>query len=526
MTTAFKRILSSSLFIWIALTFVGGYYIYNIKKYVTFGIDLVGGLYLTLEVQTDKAVEAEFIDAIQNIAAKLEKEDKNLPSSQKIEKNKAILNFSTQEQAKSAYQIIGDTIGQVSVKQSANQIVLSISDQQILAIKKDAVESNIRVLHARLDEFSVAEIPISPAGENRIIIEFPDVKNPEVAKARIGKTALLEMKPVEAIGVSEQDVLDKYGGSIPEGMIIIPGKAGRRSEEIYYLVPAYADLTGRFLKDAKVGLSERGFGISHGVEITFNAEGADKFYELTRKNVNRPVAIIVDNVVISAPMVNEAIRGGKAIITFGESGSSEKILQEAHELANMLRSGSFVAPVTIVEERAIGPSLGYESIKKGLISCGISLILLLLFSLIFYKMAGFFAFVVLLYNLLLILLGLIWLRATLTLPGIAGMVLTIGMAIDSSILIYEKIKEELSLGVSMRKAVDIGFSDAMVVILDANITTFIVGAVLYFLGTGPIKGFAVTLMLGILSTLITGLILLRSIFTFVLTQLRTEKISI
>ncbi len=202
------------------------------------------------------------------------------------------------------------------------------------------------------------------------------------------------------------------------------------------------------------------------------------------------------------------------------------VAQEAKELATMLKSGSFVAPVTFAEERTIGPSLGRESINKGLLSCAIAMILLLLFSLIFYKMAGLLAFIVLIYNLLLILLGLIWLRATLTLPGIAGMVLTVGMAIDSSILIYERIKEELASGATMKKSVDIGFSDAMAVIMDANITTLIVGLVLYFLGTGPIVGFAVTMVLGIISTLVTGLILLRAVFSFVLNTLKVEKISI
>ena len=256
------------------------------------------------------------------------------------------------------------------------------------------------------------------------------------------------------------------------------------------------------------------------VEFSFSSEGGDKFYDLTSKNVGKPLAIVLDNKVVMAPKINSALR---------ESGvieSSTFTPQTAKQLEVLLKSGAFVAPVTFEEERQIGPSLGAESIKQGLISCLVGLGLLLVFSISFYSMCGLLAFITLLYNLLLILVAMHFLRATLTLPGIAGLVLTIGMAIDSSILIYEQIKEALANGMTIRKAVDTGFSDALVVILDANITTFIVGAVLYYFGTGPIKGFAVTMMLGIIATLITGLFFLKSTFTFILNKFNVQKLRI
>lgn len=239
---------------------------------------------------------------------------------------------------------------------------------------------------------------------------------------------------------------------------------------------------------------------------------------LPAKNMGKMLAIVLDNMVISAPVIQAAIRS-EGMITLGSAD-----INYAKELALLLRSGSFVAPVSFEEERQIGPSLGAESIRQGLISCLVGLGLLFLFSVFFYGFPGILAFIALIYNLLLILLGLSWLNATLTLPGIAGMVLTVGMAIDASILIYEQIKEALAHGMPLRKAIQHGFSDAMVVILDANITTFIVGVVLFYFGTGPIKGFAVTMMLGIISTLITGLFFLRSLFSFILNTFNIQKL--
>jgi preprotein translocase subunit SecD len=233
--------------------------------------------------------------------------------------------------------------------------------------------------------------------------------------------------------------------------------------------------------------------------------------------INFTNLLILDNEVITAPRVNEAINGSGQI-------SGDFDMQEAKDIALMLRSGAFTAPVEVIEERHIGPSLGEAAVHQGLISCLIGLGLLFLFSILFYKVAGLFAFIVLLYNLLLILFALSWFQAALTLPGIAGIVLSIGMAIDASILIYERIKEVLAAGGSLKKAVDEGFNGALVVILDANITHFLVAIVLYYLGAGPIQGFAVTMIIGIIATLLTGLLLLRAIFEFYTSTLGIQKL--
>ena len=288
----------------------------------------------------------------------------------------------------------------------------------------------LKFLRTRLNSLSVEEITIAAQGEKNIIVELPDVSDPQQAKEMIGKAAVLEFKLVQKVGKSPEDILYEIDGILPGDMEILPSQEetnGHPSE--YYLVPKFAEISGKDLRTARARLGDRGGMV---VEFSFSSEGGDKFYDLTSKNVGKPLAIVLDNKVVMAPRINSALR---------ESGvieSSTFTPQTAKQLEVLLKSGAFVAPVTFEEERQIGPSLGAESIKQGLISCLVGLGLLLVFSISFYSMCGLLAFITLLYNLLLILVAMHFLRATLTLPGIAGLVLTIGMAIDSSILIYER----------------------------------------------------------------------------------------
>ena len=373
------------------------------------------------------------------------------------------------------------------------------------------------MLRTRLDKFSVAEIPITRQGEKNIVIEIPDVADPQAAKEMIGRAANLEFKLVEKVGSSEKELLLEYDGELPDDLQILPGER-KGGHTTYYVVQKFAKVTGRMLADARPSRGGK-TGVEPVVQFSFNSEGADKFYELTSKNYGKALGIVLDGEVISAPTIQSAIKSSGEI-------TGRFSINEVKTLAYLLKSGAFVAPVTFEEERQIGPSLGAEAIQSGLISCLAGLGILFLFSIYYYKLSGLLAFLALVYNMILILVGLAWFRATLTLPGIAGMVLTIGMAIDASILIFERIKEELAAGASIKNAVDKGFSGAMTVILDANITTFIVGLVLYHLGSGPIQGFAVTLMLGIVATLIATLFFLRSFFKFILSNFSIHKLSI
>lgn len=522
-----------NLLLWLAVTAFGAYLLTHIKQFINFGIDLVGGTYLTLDVKVEEAYKHELLSLSDDFIEKLKTEKLELPKAPKISANgkEAELEFESAAAAKSALVTLKEIPNltvkhkepKFSISQNCNVVKITLTKGFLNDIKSEAIENNISILRTRLDEYGAGEITIY-SRKQELVVELPNVSDTDKAKERIGKSALLEMKPIYDSASTKEKLLEKLGGEVPEGSMIVQGKPG--AERGYFLVPTYAKLTGRLLKDAFYDFSAPGFlegkRTPHTVSFKFNPEGEELFYELTKDNVGGSIAIIIDNIVVSAASVSKPIEpGGGAMISGGFTEESAK------ELGTLLKSGAYAAPVEFAEERQIGPSLGLESIKRGLMSCAIGLGLLLLFSLLIYKTSGLFAFIVLLYNLLLVLFGLALIpNATLTLPGIAGMVLTVGMAIDSSILIYERIKEELTAGVPFRAAMNSGFSGATSVILDANITTFIVGAVLYYFGSPAIQGFALTMMLGIISTLITGLVMLKWLFNFSLDVLGFKKISI
>lgn len=525
-----RRFIFSSLALWIAISIIGLYFLFHLKKFIHFGVDLVGGTYITLAVQTDKALEAELAHRAHNLTNTLKEID--LAPHIKLSANQALLVFATPEEATKAEEYLIQKGVTQGYRRADNTLRIMLTGEETTNTINDAVKSNIETLERRLNPYGAGEITVVRQGDKNIVIELPDVHDTQQAKTMIGTAALLEIKSVEDIGRSEAEIRRKYG-KIPDNLMIVPGKeialkdeSGKEigtKERVYYLVPNYAEVTGRFLKDAQMDFGGGGQGLSFGsepvVKFSFNAEGSQKFYELTAAQVGRPLAIIIDNVVITAPRVNQAI-SGEGYITGNFTA------QEARELALMLKSGAFKAPVTFEEERHIGPSLGAQSIRSGLVACIVGLIALLVFSLVVYKTAGLLAFIVLLYNILLILFAMAWVGSTLTLPSIAGMLLTIGMAIDASILIYERIKEELATGASLRKSVNAGFSGALSIILDANITHFLVAIVLYKLGAGPIRGFAIAMIIGIASTLLTGLVLLKSIFNFLIDAVGIQKMRI
>jgi len=503
--------------VWVIVAGLIGYKLWPLRQSLRFGIDLVGGTFLTLKVQTDKAVDNALLARMQFIPERLKDDGKPVPVTREVKNQEVLLTFKDVASANSASLFLRDSFKDLKAQVADKAVKLRFSPSVEKRIKADAVRANIDVFHTRLNRLSVEEVSVAQKGEDQIIVELPDVADPQKARAMIGKPAVLEFKLVEKGDKSPEDILYEYDGIMPEGMEILPHKKEEGKVNKYYLVPQYTDITGSLLRDAKVG-----FGGDTGhelvVQFTFSSEGGDKFYELTSKNHGKQLGIVLDNVIISAPSIGASIRHSGEIRGF--KGDQVK------ELAMLLKSGALVAPVTIEEDRQIGATLGAESIRKGLVACLVGLGLLFLFGLLYYKVSGILAFIALIFNLFLILFGLSSVRATLTLPGIAGIILTVGMAIDASILIFERIKEMLASGVSIKKAVNTGFQNAMVVILDANITTFIVGVVLYKFGTGPIRGFAVTMMLGIVATLITGLFFLRSLFNFILNTFNVKKLSI
>jgi preprotein translocase subunit SecD len=527
MNMSIRSLLTAQFTWWVAFAIAACAYLFTFdgltprlrKDRLNFGIDLVGGTYITLGVQTDKAIEAELSDKLQYFLKKMKEHEVPAPTSYVVENGQIKFTFPSVEDVRQAVEVFGTEDRKLVVTTDQNVLNVRFKESVEELIRKEAVQGNIAVLRSRLDAFGVGEISIAAQGDKHIVVELPNVNDPAQAERIIGRVALLEFKRVERTAGSREELLDEYDGELPDDLEILPGK--ERSDEFggkqYFLVSKFTDVTGRSLKNASMGFGEGRSGAV--VQFEFTADGGEKFYEMTKKSIGRPLAIILDGVVISAPNVNTAIRG-KGMI---EGGFTTK---SATELATLLKSGAFVAPVTFEERRKIGPSLGQESIDQGLTACLVALVLLVIFGIAMYKVAGFFAVLALVYNLLLIMLALSFFGATLTLPGIAGMVLTIGMAIDASILIYEKMREELAAGVTPYKAMQVGFSDAMMVILDSNITTFIVGGVLYYFGTGPIQGFAVTMMIGVIVTLITGLFFLRSLFVFAFKNLGMQKVKV
>lgn len=528
--------------IWISVAAFGIYFLTHIRSFINFGIDLVGGTYIVLEVQLDEAIKNNLIEKVGGFVELLDYNKITIESSN-IQEKKATLEFKNSNQAKLAYDTLKDKDQNIDLKQDNNKIIIELKASTVNNIKSEAIKGNIRVLRTRLDQMGASEVNIASQGENRILIELPDVKDIQEAKKRIGKTALLQMKQIQDMASSKEKLLEKYYDEIPEGMeIVLEDKEDfdknkektkedkNKKEQTAYLVTEYAPITGHMLENASAEFNQNymlsGASSPNYVKIIFKPEAIDKWFDFTTHVAEAGqtgagtnlIAMILDDKVISAAGVKEGLSGKENQLTGNFS------LEKAKEIAMLLRSGAFTAKVKFAEERTIGPSLGKESIEQGLTACLIALALLFVFSIFYYKLSGFLAFIVLLYNLLLILFGLWYIGGTLTLPGIAGMVLTLGMAIDSSILIYEKIKEELRKKIALKEAVRLGFSDATGVILDANITTFIAALVLYYLGTGPIQGFAITMMIGIISTLITGIILLKFLFSFIFNVLGIQKV--
>jgi preprotein translocase subunit SecD len=350
------------------------------------------------------------------------------------------------------------------------------------------------------------------------LIQLPGIKDTQRAKDLIGKTALLEFKLVD----DTHSIEDALKGNIPPGDEILykveENPETRRSIKTPFLLKKRTLLTGAYLTDARVQIDSQ-FNEPY-VSINFDRKGARIFERITADNVGKRLAIVLDQNVYSAPVIQEKIAGGQARIT------GRFTTDEARDLAIVLRAGALPAPVNILEERSVGPSLGADSIRKGLLSMLIGGLLVVAFMVVYYKMAGLIADVALVLNIMMIGAGLAGFQATLTLPGIAGIILTIGMAVDANVIIFERIREELTLGRTPRAAIDAGYNRATLTILDANVTTLIAAVVLFQFGTGPVKGFAVTLSLGVVASMFTALILSRLIFDYLMMYRQTKTLSI
>lgn len=471
---------------------------------IRLGIDLQGGAHLVVSVDADKAIENRLVSEGKLLDKIFDK--KNAPKAPKRKEVKGkdyVMSFENEDSASAAYRFLKPQVQHLQLVRKGLDLFVTIPAEEAARIRSQSVEQAVSILKRRLDTAGVQGLVVQQHGDRQIVVQMPGEADIDEKKELISKTAHLEFKLVEKVRKNRDDILDEFDGELPADKAIVPGRED--GEEEFYLVSAFPDLTGDHIAFAKEDFDKYGHLI---VRFKLDSVGASEFAELTANNRGKRLGIIIDGVMYSAPSIDEPVRGGEALIRGRFSG------EEARALAIVLNSGSLQAPIKFEYETRVGASLGFDSIKKGVMSCLIGLALLFIFGLIYYKLAGFFAFLALLFNLLLVMFFLSWFKFALTLPGIAGMVLTIGMAIDAAILIYERIREELATGTTLRKAVLDGFGGATAVILDANITTFLTAIVLFKFGGPTIRGFAVTLMAGIFATVIASVFFLKSLFLF------------
>lgn len=503
------------------------------NKGITLGLDLQGGIHMVLEVDENRAVEIAVdrtVTAVQDLVA-----DKKLAVSsvKRMGQEQIVLQLENADAKAPAQKLLDDfpIFIEKDSAGSANTVVWELREAETKRIKDSAINQALETIRNRIDQFGVAEPIVQRQGLKQIVVQLPGVKDPKRAKDLIKETALLEFKmldednrldlPAQIPKDREAEVLQQFASKVPEGDQILfermVDKDTGHEFRIPYLVKKRVMLTGDVLSDARVSIGQ--FNDPY-VSITFDSKGGQEFERITGENVKKRMAVVLDNTIYSAPVIQERISGGRAQITGTFS------TQEANDLAIVLRAGALPAPLKIVQDLTVGPSLGQDSIDKGVRATLFAGAMVVIFMIVYYRLSGLIADFALILNLLCLMGALSALTATLTLPGIAGIVLTIGMGVDSNVLIFERIREELRGGKAVRSAIDAGYDKALLTIIDSHVTTLITGVALFLFGTGPIKGFAVTLCLGITINLFTALVGTKVIFDLLYQRQRVEALSI
>ncbi|HEY3064284.1 MAG TPA: protein translocase subunit SecD [Methylomirabilota bacterium] len=493
-----------------AVALVSCWYLYPPKKTINLGLDLQGGIHLVLGVETAKAIAAHVERVAADLKAALERKGVAVTRVAREGDAAIVVQLASPQSWNDAITVSNDysTYDRRSEDQGAGRFVLALSEREQRRLRDDFSRQAVETIRNRVDQFGVAEPTITRQGEDRVLIQLPGIQDPDRAKALIGKTALLEFKLVD----DRTSVEAALAGQIPDTSEVIYQRRVDKDTKVErkapYVVFKRALLTGAELTRAEVQADPNSPG-NWQVAIEFNPVGTRVFGEVTEQNVGKQLAIILDGNLYSAPNINERIPGGRAVIT------GKFTIDEARDLAIVLRAGALPAPVAILEERTVGPSLGADSVRQGMLAIIASAAIVFLFMVVYYRLSGLIADVALGLNLLILLACMAAFGATLTLPGIAGIALTIGMAVDTNILIFERIREELRLGKTPRSAIDAGFSRALRTIIDTHVTVLVTAAILYNFGTGPVKGFAVSLFVGLSASLFTAVFFTRLIFDVV-----------
>jgi len=480
----------------------------SIEKKINLGLDLQGGSYILLEVDTNPLINQKIQSKVIPIK-KLLNDNNIIYSDFTISNNSINFTIDTDKQnlfknifLKKNDNLVNNFITdyntfELDITFNANKALINFSNYGLISLNNAALKQSIEIIRRRIDDVGTKEPTILQRGDKRILVELPGIDNPERIKDLLGKTAQLTFRLVQ------ED--DGFGS---EKLII-----SETNEEL--TVNKRVVISGENLIDAQPKFDSQ--SNQPIVSFTLDRLGAQKFGKITTENVGKRLAIVLDNAVISAPQIREPITGGTGTISGGFS------FQESTDLALLLRSGALPAPINIVEERSVGPDLGKDSIEAGIFSLAVGFTLVIIFMLIKYKIFGLISNISLISNLFMLLGVMTLLEATLTLPGIAGIILTVGMAVDSNVLIYERIREELKTEKSIIHAFDTGYNKAKITVIDANITTLIAAAILFVFGTGPVKGFAITLGVGIVTTLFSAYFIARHLTSLVVLNDREGK---
>lgn len=475
------------------------------SKTVNLGLDLRGGSHLLMQADTEAVIAERMSALLETLRGDFRKSSIDVAN---LKSTAQAITFSLrdQSQAAAARKAVLAADPQVSVDAASDgSFRVSMNDMQIAEVKKQVVEQSIEIVRRRVDESGTKEPVIQRQGVDRIVVQLPGVDDPEHIKALIGKTAKMAFHLVDPNAMS---------GTAGPGSIKFPLRDAPGQDIV---IQKRVMLTGDRLTNAQPAYDQNGAPV---VSFHFDSAGAKRFCDVTRDNVGKPFAIVLDNEVISAPVIRDAICGGSGQI------SGNFTVKEANDLALLLRAGALPAPLTVVEERSVGPTLGSDSVSAGKTAAIWAFIFVFVGMALSYGLFGLFANIALALNIIFLFAILSILQATLTLPGIAGIILTIGIAVDANVLIYERIREEIRAGRSVVSAIDAGYKLAMSTIMDSNLTTLIVSIILFSFGTGPVKGFAVSMSIGIITSLFSAIMITRLMVIYWLKKTRPTTLSL
>jgi preprotein translocase subunit SecD len=481
-------------------------------KKVSLGLDLQGGSYLLLRVELDVVIEERLEGITSSVRQELRKADIGYRGLG-IEKGAVRLTIRDLDDVDKARDLLNNLDPEAIVEiDDAGEASLTLTKQATIDARSAAVQQSIEIVRRRIDETGVREPTIQSQGDDRILLQLPGVDDPERIKALLGQTAKMTFRLVDITG----SLANALAGRVPPGSQLLEAANPGPGEQSHYIVKRKVEVSGENLVDSQPTYQD-GQPV---VSFRFDTLGSKRFAQTSTAHVKRPFAIVLDNKVISAPVIREPILGGSGVI------SGNFTARSANDLALLLRAGALPAPLVVLEERTVGPGLGADSIEAGKLASIIGLVLVLVFMVIAYGLFGVFANIALFFNITLLIGALSALQATLTLPGIAGIVLTVGMAVDANVLIFERIREEVLVGRTPMSAIDAGYKRALTTIIDSNLTTLFAAMFLFSFGAGPIKGFAVTLAIGILTSMFTAIMVTRFLVVLWLRRRRPDAVPI